>query len=127
MTPLLTKTLLSVMINSVGGKNRDMVAMIPSVNLKAEKISEIYKKVLKGVTDIGFSTCASGVDSNRINKKFYKELFDGKKVHRYQIHSSQRKKSSHCMIQPISSRGRGFTENRKTALLKTENRKLIFE
>ena len=66
----ITKGLFSVMINSLGGKYCDMVAMIPVVTLDSVKMKEVYTKVLKGVTNIGFSTCALLVDGHRTNKKF---------------------------------------------------------
>ena len=64
------------MIKSLGGKYRDVVAMVPVVSLKATDMDEIYMKVLKGITEIGFSPAASSVDGHRVNKKFYKDLCD---------------------------------------------------
>ena len=77
---VVTKGLLAVMIKSLGGKYRDVVAMVPVVSLKSTDMDEIYMKVLKGITDIGFSTTASSVDGHRVNKKFYKDLCGGKEV-----------------------------------------------
>ena len=74
-----TKTLLSVMLRSLCGKYRDMIAMIPTVSLKSEKMGKVFKQVLKGVTEIGFTVCATVVDGCRVNKKFYAE-FCGSKV-----------------------------------------------
>ena len=70
----ITKGLLGVMLASLGGKYHDMVAMIPVVTLDATTMTKIFDKVLKGVTEIGFSTCAVSVDGHRTNKKFYKDL-----------------------------------------------------
>ena len=72
-----TKGLLSVMLSSLAGKYRDNVAMIPVVTLKSTTMDTVYDKVLKGVTEIGFSTCANSVDAHRTNKKFYKTLCGG--------------------------------------------------
>ena len=74
-----TKTLLSVMVKSLCGKYRDMIAMIPTVSLKSEKMLEVFNNTLKGVTEIGFTVCATVVDGNRVNKKFY-SLMCGSKV-----------------------------------------------
>jgi hypothetical protein len=77
---VVTKGFLAVMIKSLGGKYRDVVTMVPVVSLKATEMDEIYLKVLKGITDIGFSAAASSVDGHRVNKKFYKDLCGGKEV-----------------------------------------------
>ena len=74
----ITKGLFSVMLTSLGGKYCDMIAMVPVASLKSSKMSDVYSKCLKGVTEIGFSTCANSVDGHRTNKKFYKELCGGK-------------------------------------------------
>ena len=72
-----TKGLLGVMISSLGGRYRDMIAMIPVVTLKWEQMKKIYLKVLEGLTKIGFSTCATSVDGHRTNHRFYKEICGG--------------------------------------------------
>ncbi len=73
-----TKGLLSIMVSSLAGKYRDNVAMVPVVNLNSTKMDEVYQKVLKGITNVGFSTGANSVDGHRTNKKFYKDLCGGK-------------------------------------------------
>ena len=69
-----TKTLLCVMLRSLCGKYRDMIAMVPTVRCNAVKMKEVFDNILKGVTDIGFISCASVVDGNRVNKKFYVDI-----------------------------------------------------
>ena len=75
----ITKKLFSVMVKSLGGRYKDMVAMQPVATLNSGTMKTIFMNVLKGLTEIGFTTCAVLVYGNRINMKFYKdELCDGK-------------------------------------------------
>ena len=62
------------MIRSVGAKYNDMIAMHPIVSLNSEKLKELYFKVLKGVSEVGFDVCATLVDGHQTNMKFYRQL-----------------------------------------------------
>ena len=69
-----TKGLLGIMIASLAGGYHDMVAMLPVVTLTSIFMGDMFDKVLKGLTQLGFSVCAISVDGHRTNKKFYKDL-----------------------------------------------------
>ena len=61
-------------------ENTTIVALQPIVNIDSENIKQLYFKVLKGVSEIGFDVCASLVDGHRTNMKLYRELGGGKKI-----------------------------------------------
>ena len=69
-----SKTVLSIMIASIAGKYRDVIAMIPCSSLNAEKQYEIWSKLLPPLCEIGFDPVATITDGNHVNHKFFKDL-----------------------------------------------------
>ena len=78
---LITKTMLCVMLKSVAGKYRDIVAMVPIVNISAEKLYAIWVDVIEKISKIGFDpavTMSDGHSSNMnlFNNKILKSASD---------------------------------------------------
>ena len=69
-----SKTVLSIMIASIAGKYRDVIAMIPCSSLNAEKQYEIWSKLLPPLCEIGFDPVATITNGNHVNHKFFKDL-----------------------------------------------------
>ena len=55
----ITKTMLCVMIKSIAGKYRDIVAMAPVVNINANKLHSLWTGVVNKVTKIGFDVAVT--------------------------------------------------------------------
>ncbi|XP_059098007.1 uncharacterized protein LOC131892234 [Tigriopus californicus] len=72
-----TKTLLGLMIKSLGGKYSDMVALTEISKLNAAKLKVEFMRVMQAVTNCGFDVVATSVDGHIINVKFYKDICKG--------------------------------------------------
>jgi hypothetical protein len=74
-----TKTMLCVMIKSVAGKSKDMVAMMPLVKIDSKILDCLVKQVLVAVQSVGFKVVALLTDAHSSNRKLYAdELCNGK-------------------------------------------------
>ena len=76
-----TKTMLCVMLKSIAGKYRDVVAMAPISNISADKLHAIWTDIVTKIIKIGFDpavTMTDGHSSNMalFNKKLLKEKTD---------------------------------------------------
>ena len=71
------KTLFCVHINAVAGIYQDMVCLQPVPHVKAEDITEIFHKVLKALTDLGFQVVSVTTDNHRTNQAWHKSLGTG--------------------------------------------------
>ena len=67
----LTKTLLCVMLKSIAGKYRDIVAMVPIVNISADKLFSVWKNVVTKVSEIGFDIAVTMADGHSANMKLF--------------------------------------------------------
>jgi len=67
-----TKTLFCTMLKSVSSNYSDVVTLTEIVNINAQKMNDIFMRVLKSVTSLGFSVVGSLVDGYSTNIKFYK-------------------------------------------------------
>ena len=76
----LTKTLLSLMIRSVGGSYRDIIAMCPISNLNAKLQHDIWFKNIKILESLGFDVVVTLTDGNEVNNKFFKEILGSKNL-----------------------------------------------
>ncbi len=72
-----TKTILAVMISSVAGKYKDIVALLPLSGISAEIMEKLFFQILKGLGEIGFQVCHTSLDGHAVNIKFYKLLSAG--------------------------------------------------
>ena len=70
----ITKTLLCIMIKSIAGKYRDVIAMTPCSSLNAKKQYGLWKNILLDLCDMGFEPIITMTDGNHMNHKFYKEF-----------------------------------------------------
>ena len=50
-----------------------MVSLFPIAKIDAKLINDLWHKILKEITDIGFDTVCDTVDGHSSNRKFYKE------------------------------------------------------
>ena len=75
-----TKSLLSIMVKSIAGKYRDIVAMSPIHNINAEILSKIWKSCLKVLTEIGFQVVITMTDGLEANVRFFKIVTSGSVV-----------------------------------------------
>ncbi len=69
-----TKRLLCVMLKSIAGPYRDVIAMSPMTVTSAEIVCKVWKNVVKHATEIGFDVCATTLDNHRSNMKMYQKL-----------------------------------------------------
>ena len=69
-----SKTILSFMVKSLGGKYMDMACLIPVDKMDADILNSIWRNVLKELTEIGFDVVCNNLDGHSANRKFYKEL-----------------------------------------------------
>ena len=72
----LTKTILCLMIRSVGGSHRDV--MFPVSNLNAKLQQDLWFRNIKILETLGFDVVVTLTDGNEINSKFYKEIIVSK-------------------------------------------------
>ena len=70
----ISKTVLCIMVNSIAGKYRYVIAMIPCSSLNADKQYGIYSKLLPGLCEIGFDPVATITDGNHVDHKFFKDF-----------------------------------------------------
>ena len=74
----LTKTILCLMIRSVGGSYRDVIAMFPVSNLNAKLQQDLWFSNINILETLGFDVVVTLTDGNEINSKFYKEIIVSK-------------------------------------------------
>ena len=73
-----SKTMLSIMIKSLGGNYSDTVSLSPIDKLDSKLLKEILMNVLKHLTQIGFDSNSISVDNATVNRKlFVQELCGG--------------------------------------------------
>ena len=75
----ITKMMLCAMIKSIAGRQRDIVSMVPIVNISADILYSIWKNIVSQVTKIGFDiavTMTDGHSSNMalFNKRILKDV-----------------------------------------------------
>ena len=58
-------------ISSLLSNNKDVVALLPTKKITAEKLCSLLKSVLKTVTSSGYSVISIITDGNRINEKMF--------------------------------------------------------
>ena len=67
----LTKTLLCIMLKSICGKYRDVIAMVPVVNINATKLYTIWMDVMTKIEKIGFDVAVTMSDGHSSNMSFF--------------------------------------------------------
>ena len=72
-----TKSLLSLMVNSIAGKYRDIVSMTPIHNINAETLSTLWRNCLEALTNIGFNVKITMTDGLEANVRFFKMVTGG--------------------------------------------------
>ena len=73
----LTKTLLCFMVSSVACQYRDVVCIMPVVNLTAAILHQVFQQVLQVTHTAGLTVIATSVDNYSANRKFYTQLCGG--------------------------------------------------
>jgi hypothetical protein len=66
-----TKTMLCVMIKSVAGTFKDMVAMMPLVKIDSKILDGLVRKVIHAVQSVGFTVVTILTDAHSSNRKLY--------------------------------------------------------
>ncbi|KAF0287545.1 hypothetical protein FJT64_014052 [Amphibalanus amphitrite] len=69
-----TNTIFCTLISSVAGRYEDIITMSPVPSITTEAIREIFFKVLKTLTEIGFSVVSCTTDGHRTNQSFHNGL-----------------------------------------------------
>lgn len=69
-----TKTLFCTHINSIAGKYEDMVSMHPVNHVTKAIVEDAFNKVLKGLTEIGFTVVSVTTDNHRVNQSWHNHL-----------------------------------------------------
>ena len=77
----ITRTMLGVMITSIAGKYRDIVAMVPITNINAVKLYFIWKDVITKISKTGFDiavtmTYGHSANMNLFNKTILRNADD---------------------------------------------------
>jgi hypothetical protein len=72
-----TRTLLSFLINSVGGNYTDLICFIPVVTLNWTAQLQHFKNVATALDQIGFDVLLVITDGHRTNVRFFTELSEG--------------------------------------------------
>lgn len=75
----IAKTSQVFMISAIFSKYRDVVCIVPVLNLTGLQLFELLSKILKEVEDIGFKVLAVVSDNNCVNRKAF-ELFTPNKI-----------------------------------------------
>ena len=70
----ITNTLFCTSISSVAGNYQDLVTMSPVPHLKSDDIKDIFFKVLKNLTELGFAVVSVTTDGHRTNQSFHNSL-----------------------------------------------------
>ena len=71
------KTLFCVMIKSIAGNYRDIIAMVPIVNINTDILYKVWLNVLKVVSNLGFNVTDTMTDGHSSNVKFCTKLSKG--------------------------------------------------
>ena len=73
-----TKTLLGIMLKSVAGKFKDMVALFPVDTLNSKLLKKIHDQVLPDLENLGLDVVCMSADNFSANRKFFtQELCNG--------------------------------------------------
>ena len=67
----ITNTIFCTYISYVAGNYRDLVTMSPVPHLKSDDIKDIFFKVLKNLTELGFVVMCVTTDGHRTNQSFH--------------------------------------------------------
>ena len=62
-----TKTLLCVMLKSIAGKYRDIIAMMPIASISADILYQVWNNVVSFVSTIGFDIAVTMTDDHSAN------------------------------------------------------------
>ena len=87
----MTKTLLCIMLKSICGKYRDTIAMVPVVNISAEKLFTVWTDVMTKVEKIGFDVAVTMSDGHSSNMRFFNNKLLKTKKDLYRTLESGRK------------------------------------
>ena len=69
-----TNTIFCTLVSSVAGRYEDIITMSPVPSITTEAIREIFFKVLKTLTEIGFCVVSCTTDGHRTNQSFHNSL-----------------------------------------------------
>lgn len=69
-----TSTIFCTLISSVAGHYEDIITMSPVPSITTAAIREIFFKVLKTLTEIGFNVVSCTTDGHRTNQSFHNSL-----------------------------------------------------
>ena len=72
-----TRTLLTFMINSIGGKYEDIVCFVPVTSLDWQTLLHHFMKVMSALQGIGFETMLTITDGHHTNVRFFTEISGG--------------------------------------------------
>ena len=67
----ITKTLSCVMLKAIAGKHRDIVAMLPIININADILHSVWKNVVSQISDIGFDIYVTMTDGHSSNMSLF--------------------------------------------------------
>ena len=97
----ITKTLLCLMIKSVAGGYRDVVAMSPIDELNAEKIHTIWRDTVKKLTiDLQVDVVATTADNHNSNMKHFKKILCPGKLQNFIINPFDKSKKIFLLFDP---------------------------
>uniref|UniRef100_A0A0K2TCS1 Putative LOC100214709 [Hydra vulgaris] n=1 Tax=Lepeophtheirus salmonis TaxID=72036 RepID=A0A0K2TCS1_LEPSM len=96
-----TKTVVTFIIKSAGGKYIDVVALVSVSNLTTEFLYIQYQVVIKAFWEVGFTVAELIVDNHTTNLKFYEKLLwnDESKISISQ--PKEEKKKIHLLFDPL--------------------------
>uniref|UniRef100_A0A0K2TY48 Putative LOC100205425 [Hydra vulgaris] n=1 Tax=Lepeophtheirus salmonis TaxID=72036 RepID=A0A0K2TY48_LEPSM len=96
-----TKTVLTFMIKSSGGKYIDVVALVPVSNLTAEFIYAQYEVIMKALWEVGFRVVALSENNHTANRNFYDKLLCSGELKTSIPHPQGETKKIHLTFDPV--------------------------
>ncbi|QQP40436.1 Putative LOC101234561, partial [Caligus rogercresseyi] len=96
-----TKTVLTFMIKSAGGKYMDVVALVPVVKLTAELLFNQYTRIMKTLWEIDFTVVALSVDNHTVNRRFYTQFLCEDNLQTWIPHPHDSSKRVHLLIDSV--------------------------
>ncbi|QQP51816.1 Putative LOC101234561 [Caligus rogercresseyi] len=96
-----TKTVLTFMIKSAGGKYMDVVALVPVVKLTAELLFNQYTRIMKTLWEIDFTVVSLSVDNHTVNRRFYTQFLCEDNLQTWIPHPHDSSKRVHLLIDSV--------------------------
>ena len=106
-----TKTLLGIMLKSIAGKFKDMIALFPVDTLNSKLLKSIHDKVLPSLEAIRLDVACMSADNYSANRKFFSLELCGGNLQPFICKSTENK----AVVQEVTQESSSETQNFKDA------------